>query len=175
MKQGLKYPDTILEECRLIFQKDELQTDWHTSGGDIALNSLLVKFEDIGDRNDDIIFDYCFLPILQEDQTIQILQTFATISNKVPNSSSSEMLRFIAKINTQLPIGAFGLFDDSGILYYKHNCYVTKLLNEADNADLINKQTGLMLYQILLFIDPLLDVAEGKKTASESISKLNLL
>lgn len=138
--------------------------------------TLVIVFDDIGQEQRDIHMELSFLPGLAEadEAGLYFLQTFVTIAEEVPAAHYRELLSLAAKLNTTLPLGAFGLFEETGVAYFKYNCMLQASNGEAANVKAIDVQSGLILHLHQLYYDGLLEVALDGSSAASALDKLPL-
>jgi hypothetical protein len=77
-------------------------------------------------------------------------------------------------VNTTLPLGAFGLFEDTGDVYFKHNTLLLLSNGDESNAKTIDAQNGLILHLHQLYMEAFLQVAGGFQTADEACAFLRM-
>lgn len=136
--------------------------------------SLVILFDEVGDNGHTIHVELSFLPNLADADAAGVffLQSFVAIAEQVPTGHYPELLKLTAKLNTTLPLGAFGLFEETGVAYFKQNCLIHAENGDAANAKAIDIQTGLILYLHQLYLDGILEVAAGGTPAADVIDKL---
>ncbi|OPX87812.1 MAG: hypothetical protein A4E53_02347 [Pelotomaculum sp. PtaB.Bin104] len=175
--QSIPFALTILQKCQTLYEQAGLVTGWVEPSEEAPFHSLLVRYDKVGERESSVTMDLCFLPHLEEaaSEGVYLLQTFVTITEKIFPIAAGEMLKIVAKINTQLPLGAYGFFEDTGLVYFKYNIIINESTGDDAAIKTIDQQSGLILHQIFLFIDAILDVAEGIKTAEEALQSAPLL
>ncbi|MBD2868160.1 type III secretion system chaperone family protein [Paenibacillus arenilitoris] len=135
---------------------------------------LVVPFDGIGEEERLLRLELCFLPHMEEAEAagIAMLQSFATIAEGVPPGRFGDLLRLAARLNTILPLGAFGLFEDTGVVYYKHNALLLLDNGSAANVKAIDAQNGLILHLHQLYMEAFIGVAEGRLSAGEALDCL---
>jgi len=177
LSQGYPFSLAMLKKCRTLYEQAGLVTSWAEPSEDAPFHSLLVRFDKVGGRESSVTMELCFLPYLEEaaSEGVYLLQTFITITENIFSAAAAELLKIVAKINTQLPVGAYGFFEDTGVVYFKYNIIINESAGEEAIIKTINQQSGLILHQIYLFIDAILDVAEGIKPVAEAWQSAPLL
>ncbi|MDF2725515.1 MAG: hypothetical protein K0Q59_5192 [Paenibacillus sp.] len=136
--------------------------------------SLVIRFEELGDRGTTIDLELCYVPGLEplEQEGVYILQSFAALGGPI-QSSAAPLLELIAYINLRLPLGAFGVNADERTLYFKHNMMLHRLwLEDASFISRIDMQNGMLLSQFVQFAEWLIDVASGRQRADHVLSEL---
>lgn len=121
--------------------------------------SLLLRFEEIGSSNDSLVLEMSFVPGLEEaaHEGIYLLQSFAVLRDRTPPEKQTSLQRTCASLNLTLPLGAFGVMDDGGALYFKHNAMLrSEWLKDEDGVRHLDRVNGLILHQLHQFMDRLL-------------------
>lgn len=164
--QDQKYVSSVLSRCLDAFRVQGFDASLRPAGGNIPFDSLFIGLEDVGDAGLSLEIEHEMLPTGEDVQdgftSVYILQTFVTIKEGVPLSSRPELLRAVARLNTQMPVGAFGVFNDTGVLYFKFNTLVPAGTSPDHVAAMMDIQDGLVIHQLFLFVDGLLAIANGE-------------
>ncbi|WP_042167900.1 hypothetical protein [Paenibacillus gorillae] len=124
--------------------------------------SLLLRFEEIGSRNDSLVIEMSFIPGLEEleQEGIYLLQTFVVLREQTTQANYQALLHICASLNLTLPIGAFGVLEGGGALYFKHNAMLrSNWLDDEQGLLHLDRTNALILHQLHQFIDML--VAEA--------------
>ncbi len=174
MNQNDPANDPLLAELEVLYRKSGLEgaivaTDHGNSGA--LPQSLVVRFPMLGrgDRPVDVQFTFLPDPPGAPADAPRLLQTFVELSTTVPGERMSELTWLVTRLNTKLPLGAFGVFDDRGVLYYKQNCLVERRVATEATVRLIDQQTGLVALVLSQFRDLILDVMAGKVSAADGL------
>ncbi|TDF97953.1 hypothetical protein [Paenibacillus piri] len=157
------YPISFLRQFQQYYNERKIVNHWAEPTQDSPYPSLILRFDEIGERSSLIDLELCFLPGLESfsQEGIYILQSFAVIKNNVPSEAHNKLMTEIVKINIQLPLGGFGLFKDTGVLYFKHNTIQNReWLGSQIAMEHFDRQNALIVHQLYLFIDTLLNLAE---------------
>jgi hypothetical protein len=154
---------SFLRQFQQYYDQLKIINHWAEPTKESPYPSLILRFDEIGERSSLIDLELCFL--LEMDQFTQegvyILQSFAVLKDNVPPSAYAKLLAETAKINIQLPLGGFGLFTDTGVLYFKHNTFQhSEWLSNQLALEHFDRQNALIVHQLYLFTDLLLNLAE---------------
>ncbi|MDQ6423588.1 hypothetical protein RB620_29680 [Paenibacillus sp. LHD-117] len=125
---------------------------------DAPYASLLIRFEEIGSRNDSLLLEISFIPGLEEAEKegVYLMQTFAVLRDKTAPASYESLLHACAALNLTLPLGAFGVSENGGALYFKHNAMLRREWLESEQGlQQLDRMNGLVLHQLHQFIDQL--------------------
>jgi hypothetical protein len=169
-------PNRLLHLLETDYKAEGFQTGWAEPTDEDPFRSLIVLFDGIGEDERDIQLELCFLPNMEDAEAagICILQAFATIAEDVSPLYHGELLRLTAKLNTTLPLGAFGLFEDTGVVYYKHNSLLLLANEDMANVKTIDTQNGLILHFLHLYLEAFMKVAAGEASADGMLETLPL-
>lgn len=121
--------------------------------------SLLLRFEEIGSRDDSLVLEMSFVPGLEEaaHEGVYLLQSFAVLRDRTPPEKQEALRRACASLNLTLPIGAFGVLEEGGALYFKHNSMLRgEWLQDEEGVRHLDRVNGLILHQLHQFLDRLL-------------------
>ncbi len=176
MTQSMPYTDTLLHSLDSSYRAEGVPTGWIEPTEADPYRTLVILFGELGDRQIPLRLELCFLPHMEaaEAEGIVFLQTFASIAENAEPACYPELLRLMARLNITLPLGAFGLFEDSGTLYFKHNTLMLTSIGEQASIRAIDAQGGLILHLLQLYSDALLSVALGEATAEEALAGLGI-
>ncbi|WP_240414705.1 hypothetical protein [Paenibacillus periandrae] len=167
MAAATDFTDSFLRQFQQYYMKLDVHNHWAEPTNESPYPSLILRFDEIGERFTIIDLELCFLPRMESftEEGVAILQTFAVLRNNVPPSTYTKLLAETAKINIQLPLGGFGLFTDTGVLYFKHNTILQRdWLSSSQAIEHLDRQNALVLHQLYLFTDQLLNISEGHES-----------
>ncbi|WP_419875785.1 hypothetical protein [Candidatus Pristimantibacillus sp. PTI5] len=169
-------PDRLLRLLETDYNAEGFSTGWAEPTSEDPFRSLIVRFDGIGEEARVMQLELGFLPNMEDAEAagICILQAFVTIAEGVSPVYCGELLRLAAKLNTMLPLGAFGFFEDTGVVYFKHNSLLLLGNEAAANIKAIDTQNGLILHLHQLYMEAFLKVAAGQATADEILEMLPL-
>jgi hypothetical protein len=156
------FTNSFLRQFQLYYNERDVVNHWAEATADSPYPSLILRFDEVGEGNSLIDLELCFLPGLESfsQEGLYILQSFAVIKNNVPPQAYSRLLTEIAKINIQLPLGGFGLFTDTGVLYFKHNTIQNReWLGSPAALEHFDRQNALIVHQFYQFTDILLELS----------------
>ncbi|MFD0679331.1 MULTISPECIES: hypothetical protein [unclassified Paenibacillus] len=160
------FTNSFLRQFQQYYSQRDIVNHWAEPTEESPYPSLILRFDEIGEQNALIDLELCFLPGLESfsQEGIYILQSFAVIKNNVSPRAYAKLLEEIAKINIQLPLGGFGLFTDTGVLYFKHNTIQNlDWLSSPIALEHFDRQNALIVHQFYQFTDALLDLARDSQ------------
>lgn len=118
--------------------------------------SLLIRFEELGSLNDSLLFEISFIPGLEEAarEDVYLLQTFAVLRQQTNPGNYDSLLHVCAGLNLTLALGAFGVTERGGALYFKHNAMLRgEWLEGESGLQHLDRSNGLILHQLHQFMD----------------------
>lgn len=158
------FADAFLRRFQQYYQERDIANHLADPTEDSPFSSLILRFDEIGERNAVIDLELGFLPGLDafSQEGLYILQSFAVLRNDVSPTAYAGLLAETAKINIELPLGSFGLFADTGVLYFKHNTIQNREWLDSPRAlEHFDRQNALVVHQFYTFADRLLSLAEA--------------
>lgn len=116
-----------------------------------------------GKAEKDIVIECCFIPMQLPTEGMGLLQFFVTLLEGAPDCNSEQTEKACAYCNDFCALGAFGLFEQAGQVYLKHNTIVDGSLELEKIIPFIADNLSVLLAAVSRFMDGLLQVAyEGK-------------
>ncbi|MFL6278335.1 MAG: hypothetical protein ACJ74G_24385 [Blastocatellia bacterium] len=155
-----------------LLSKQAYQTELQPAGNGVPYDTLLVRIESFEEENRVWRLELSFLPGLEGDlERVSILQSFVSLSNQIAEAHGAALNRLLVKLNAKLPVGAFGLLDNHGQLFYKHNAMLPDDSPDAGDQ-IVQELVPMTTYLIALFSEPLIRVASGQKTVEEALADM---
>lgn len=155
--------NAFLQRLQEHYQRTNVPCRWAEPTEEAPYSSLLIRLSEIGARNIALDLELCFLPGFEEfaKEGVYILQSFAVVQQGIPADFRDTLLREIANLNMQLPVGAFGLFSETDALCFKHNTLLHRdWLSEPQSVMHIDRQNALLLHQFHVTIDRLQELQQ---------------
>lgn len=169
MSKNLNFQISIFKKLQKYLEGVKFKTVFREPTPEIPIHSLVTLFEGIGDRNDSVMFEFYFLPIQEEEADkngINILQIYATIKEDIKPQYFNELYKAISTLNPFMPVGAFGLAEESGSIYMKYNMIILSGAGEDAAIQSIDLHFGFILKLVDSYTDLLTDIADGIKTTA---------
>lgn len=164
-------------EIEKILQQADFETNRLKPTADAPFYTLVVRFDDVGFDQTTVDLQLSFITgVTRQPDEFQILQFFFELDNQVDESKVSELLWLTNQLNSKLPLGNFGLLLNHHVLYFKHNCLLSRSIQESLDicTELVERQLDVLLPILNIFMKQIMDVANGKISPGEAI-KLNSL
>ena len=169
MSKNLEFQISIFKKLQQYLESVQFKTVFREPTPEIPIHSLVTLFEGIGDRNDSVMFEFYFLPIQEqevEENGVNILQIYATIKEDIKPQYFNELYMAVSALNPYMPVGAFGLAEESGSIYMKYNMILLRSAGEDAALQSIDLYFGFILKLVDSFTDMLTDIADGVKTTA---------
>lgn len=97
------------------------------------------------------------------------LQTYAQLYDGLVPGAFDGLRWLTTKLNCFLPVGHFGLFENLGVLYWKHTHLLDSALAMETNLGLIEAQTAMATNVLGDFGDTLIEAATGARSAAGAL------
>jgi hypothetical protein len=161
-----------LERFHELLSKEAYQTQLRTAADGLPVDTLLVRIETFEEENRVWSLEMSFLPGLEDDlEGVSLLQFFVALSEQIAEEYRPSLNHLIVKLNAKLPIGGFGLLDNPGVLFFKHNAMLPDD-NREISYRIVHELVPMTTYLITSFSEPLLRVATGQESAEDAIADL---
>jgi hypothetical protein len=137
-------------------------------GQEIPYDTLLVGIEAV-DETKFWQLELAYLAGLEEDLgEFSLLQLFVPVVDQLGPEAQFALQELIIKVNPKLPLGSFGLLEELGIIYFKHNAL---LHNDqpAINNHIVQELITLTDYLLNLFDKALTQVARAESTVEAAL------
>ncbi|HKQ06535.1 MAG TPA: hypothetical protein VJ464_15485 [Blastocatellia bacterium] len=161
-----------LERFGELLSQQAYQTRLRAAGDGVPYDTLLVRLESFEEANRVWLLELSFLPGLESDlERVSILQSFVSLADQIAEAHGMALNRLLVRLNAKLPLGGFGLLDNPGQLFYKHNALLPDDYPDAGDQ-IVRELVPMTAYLITLFSEPLIRVASGQKSAEEALSDM---
>ena len=78
-----------------------------------------------GKVQQDVLLEMCFIPMTMPRPNTELFQMYATILVNMPEKFMPELKRAVFYCNDFTPVGQFGVFEQAGQVYMRHNIVLT--------------------------------------------------
>jgi hypothetical protein len=139
-----------LEQFAELLSQEAYEVQLVPAAGNVPYDTLMVKLELFEKEPRVWWLELSFLPGLEDElDDVSILQCFVALSEQTADE------KLIVKVNANLPIGSFGLLDDPGILFFKHNALLPND-NQAASFQIVHELVAMTGYLIEVFSEQLI-------------------
>jgi len=139
-----------LEQFAELLSQAAYEVQLVPAAGNVPYDTLMVKLELFEKEPRVWWLELSFLPGLEDElDDVSILQCFVALSEQTADE------KLIVKVNANLPIGSFGLLDDPGILFFKHNALLPND-NQVASFQIVHELVAMTGYLIEVFSEQLI-------------------
>ncbi|WP_283759553.1 hypothetical protein [Roseofilum casamattae] len=159
----------LLVALQEVLTQWEIEHQWLHPTSEVPFYGLIARFYLLEGMGMDWTFS--LIPKMHDSEEFvsqEILQLFMEVKPDLQSDYLHELFKQIAKINLNLPFGAFGVDLDLRTLYFKHNTLINMKGDLEISLDMLQNQWGIILYSLNLFVPSLLAVAAGELTSEEA-------
>lgn len=117
-----------------------------------------------GKVQQDVLLEMCFIPMTMPRPNTELFQMYATLLVNMPEKFMPELKRAVFYCNDFTPVGQFGVFEQAGQVYMRHNLVITADDDLERIVTEICDYFSLMLASIGRFVDALAQIASGATT-----------
>lgn len=145
--------------------EEAFETRLVPAGGAIPYDTLLVGITGDEEGGPGWQLELSFIPNLEEQlEGVSLLQCFVALSEV---RARAELLRFVVRLNTKLPLVGFGALDEPSLACFRHTLMLPE---DAETAAAMVVQAAWMIsYLLTLFGQPVALVAAGDATVEEAL------
>ena len=119
----------------------------------------------------DVVIECCFIPMQLPEEDMGLLQFFVTLFQGAPEMHANQLRRACAYCNDFCALGAFGLFEQAGQIYLKHNTLLDGSLKLDKIIPFVADNISVLLAAVGRFIDGLAQVAYAGMTLEAGIDQ----
>ena len=112
----------------------------------------------------DVVIEACFIPMQLPSEDSGLLQFFVTLFQGAPDMNVNQLRRACSYCNDFCALGSFGLFEQGGQIYLKHNTLLDGSLELEKIIPFVADNISLLLAAVSRFIDGLAQVAYAGMT-----------
>ena len=119
----------------------------------------------------DVVIEACFIPMQLPSEDSGLLQFFVTLFQGAPDMNVNQLRRACSYCNDFCALGSFGLFEQGGQIYLKHNTLLDGSLELEKIIPFVADNISLLLAAVSRFIDGLAQVAYAGMTLDAVIDQ----
>jgi len=155
-----------LERFSELLSEDEYLTELAAATEDLPYDTLVVRIETFEEPNRLWRLELSFLPGLEDElKDVSILQCYVALANYTAGANSASLERLVIEVNAKLPIGSFGLLDQPGVLFFKHNAMLPN--NNPTTSDrIVRELVPLTGYLVTTLSGPLIEIMTGNNSSN---------
>ena len=119
----------------------------------------------------DVVIECCFIPMQLPTEEMGLLQFFVTLFQGVPEGNLTQLRRACTYCNDFCALGAFGLFEQAGQIYLKHNTLVDGSAELEKIIPFVADNISVLLASVSRFIDGLAQIGYAGMTLDNVIEQ----
>ena len=119
----------------------------------------------------DVVIECCFIPMQLPTEEMGLLQFFVTLFQGVPQDNLAQLRRACTYCNDFCALGAFGLYEQAGQLYLKHNTLIDGSTELEKIIPFVADNISVLLASVSRFIDGLAQVGYAGMTLDTVIEQ----
>ncbi|MCD8038038.1 MAG: hypothetical protein LUE96_02990 [Lachnospiraceae bacterium] len=157
----------VLEKLKGILEELEVPCAIREPDEGFPMHMLATLHQNIGYMNNEVMGQFYFLPLEQENQKFHYFTSVMTLDEEVPMERYQDMALAAAMLNFYLPLGAFVAEKDGGILAFKYTSILPMDAGTDEMVSLIDGNIGAALNLTNEYVDPFMRLLNGEITLDE--------
>ncbi len=167
MEQTKQIQGTILRKLKEIMDSVEIINVIRGQEDGIPFPILTTLHTDLGYEENEVMGEFYFLPIYMQEQKMHYFSIVMTLDEEVPQNKYEELTLAVNMLNFYMPVGAYTVQKDGGILAYKYTALLptdTTLESLVTQADAC---IGTALDLVHKYVDVFMQLLNGKITLQQ--------
>lgn len=130
----------VLKELKQIFETIQVETVMREPDENLPTHILTTLHQNMGVSSNEVMGEFYFLPLNEEKQKFHYFCSVITMHEAVPKDRYEDLIKAASMLNFYLPVGAFVVEKDGGVLAFKHTALLPfdgpaeELLSLADGG-----------------------------------------
>ena len=134
--------------------------------GSAPFYGLITQLQGFGAGEQALNFEFSAPPGVSDPESGTFLcQIFVVLASGISQDTHQAVSWLNDRLNSRVSLGAFGLVEENGTLYYKQGTVVDGELDTVAQVRGVDRQIGLMIHMLQTFTDLLLAVKDGADPA----------
>ena len=133
---------------------------------------VTVLLDEIGMDGNEAAAEFFFRPLMEDDDEVQYFACVITLLDELDEANLPTLYEAMSAINFLLPCGSFAVSIDKQTLAFRLTAPVSTEMGEDELYDEMNIVLGNALTFVDLYVDVLVDVAEGNATMEDVLEAL---
>ncbi len=159
-----KMADSMQEELiPAIYQEAEKE-------GDIPM--VNVMFDDMGDGDEEVYGEFCFRPLMSDEDQVQFFTCMLTLSDDVPEEHRDKLFEAMSYINFQIPCGCFTMDKTGTFLCFRESMPMPIDLMGDELYEQMNLIAGNAVVTTDAYMSALLQVSRGEMSVEDVLELL---
>lgn len=157
----------VLEKLKEMLDSLEVANVLREPEGNLPIPVLTTLHTNLGYQNNEVMGEFYFLPIYTENQEFHYFTVVMTLDEEVPPAKCDEMAKAVNMLNYYLPMGAFVVEKNGGVLAYKHAALLPVNLDTEKLAFMADGMIGTAMSIVNEYIDPYMQLLNRQITLEE--------
>lgn len=162
----------VLEKLRQAFDGLELAAVLRDPVEGLPTHMLNVLHTNIGYTNEEVMGEYYFLPIKDQNAKFHLFTSMLTLTENMPDEKFDELGRAVNLLNFYLPVGAFVFSKPEHIMAFKYTSLIPMGFTEDEALNSIDGNIGLSLQMINQYTDILMKLVKGEAAFEDFLDEL---
>lgn len=128
---------------------------------------LTTLHDNLGYENNEVMGEFYFLPLFGENQKFHYFTVVMTLDEEVPQEKVQVLSDAVNMLNYYMPIGAFTVQKNGGILAYKHAGLLPIDMDTEKLVDLADGMIGSAMSLVNDYVDPFMQLLNGQITLAQ--------
>ena len=157
----------VLLELKGMLDSLEVVNTLREPEGRLPMPILTTLHTNLGYQGNEVMGEFYFLPLFAEKQDFHYFTVVMTLDEQVPMEKQEEMVKAANMLNYYLPMGAFVVEKDGGILAYKHAGLLPVSLDIEKLSFMADGMIGTAMSMVNEYVDPFMQLLNGQITLDE--------
>lgn len=162
----------VLEKLRQAFDTLDMAAILRDPLEDIPTHMLNVLHTELGHSEEEVMGEYYFLPIDDENAKFHLFSSMLTMTEDMPEDKYDEMGRAANLLNFFLPIGSFVFSKPEKIMAYKYTTFIPKSFTEEETINLIDGHISMSLHLVDQYLDVFMKLMHGNIAFEDFMASL---
>jgi hypothetical protein len=162
----------VLEKLRQAFDSLDLAAVVRDPAEGLPTHILNVLHTDIGGTEEEVMGEYYFLPVADENAKFHLFTSMLTLTEDMPENKYDELGRAVNLLNFFLPVGAFVFSKPEKIMAFKYTSLIPMGFSEDETINSIDGNIGLSLQMVNQYTEVLLKLMQDEITFEDFLDEL---
>lgn len=172
MNKTEQFRYNVLNKLRQVFDSLDLAAILRDPLEGLPTHILNVLHTGLGYAEDEVMGEYYFLPIQEENAKFHLFSSMLTLSEDMPEEKYEEMGRAVNILNFYLPVGAFVFSKPEKIMAFKYTSLIPVEFSEEEALNSIDGNIGMSLHLVDQYLDVLMKLMNGELAFEDFLDTL---
>jgi hypothetical protein len=162
----------VLENLQKVFIELEIAAVLREPDEKVPTYRLNTLHTDLGSEGDEVMGEYYFLPINDENAKFHIFYCVYTLTENMPEMKQEELGRAANMLNFYLPVGSFVFNMQENIMAFKYTSLIPVNSTVEEAMNMIDGNIGLSLQMVEKYTPAFIGLMNDEITFDEFINEL---